>query len=68
MDTLRQNTFSEPSDLRTSTVGDIAPNAFWILGIVQEDDGSLSGPATWQASYLSDCVCPDDCLRDHETD
>jgi hypothetical protein len=46
----------------------ISPAAFWILGIVQDEDGSLTGPGKAQSSYLTECDCPDDCLRDHETD
>lgn len=33
-----------------------------------EDDAAGDGPRTRVISYLADCECPDDCLRDHENE
>ena len=32
---------------------------------VIDDAGSLGGPLTRPYSFLTECECPDDCLRDH---
>jgi hypothetical protein len=50
-----------PSEVRTSRL--------WVIGLSLGEDGTLSGPGPrWQDSYLADCECPDDCLRDHENE
>jgi len=39
-----------------------------VIGLSLGDDGTVTGPEGWQASYLADCECPDDCPRDHENE
>ncbi len=50
------------------TVGSIEPSRLWNLGLTADDGGPLAEPAMRENSYLSECECPDDCLRDHENE
>ena len=40
----------------------------WILGLIAVDDEMRAAPAGRPYSFLSECECPDDCLRDHESE
>jgi hypothetical protein len=40
----------------------------WSLGPIAVDDGPRTEPARSAYSFLADCECPDDCLRDHENE
>jgi hypothetical protein len=40
----------------------------WFLGLVAVDDGPRTEPARRAYSFLADCECPGDCLRDHENE
>ena len=44
----------------------IEPSRAWILGLVVESDGSVSGPGTERTLEWPSCECPDDCGIDHE--
>jgi hypothetical protein len=37
----------------------------WILGLIAVDDDTRAAPGERPYSFLSECECPDDCLRDH---
>ena len=39
-----------------------------IRGLNAVDDGSRAAPAGRPYSFLADCECPADCLRDHENE
>ena len=47
------------------TTSSIEPAHPWILGIVTTDDGPRSQRSGIPYSFVSECECPDDCLRDH---
>lgn len=49
------------------TVGFLEPSHLWVLGLAVEDD-ALVGPRIHEDSYLAECNCPDDCLRDHQNE
>jgi hypothetical protein len=49
-------------------IGSLAPSHLWVLGLAVDEDGSLIGPGMRRDSYLTECQCPDDCLRDHENE
>jgi hypothetical protein len=55
----------QPSQQRT---GSPEPSHPWILGLVAADDDTRAAPGVPSYSFLSECECPDDCLRDHETE
>jgi hypothetical protein len=60
-----------PVDLRQSipqAAGSAEPSHLWILGPTAADDGPPAMPGARPYSFLSDCECPDDCLRDHENE
>lgn len=40
----------------------------WDLRPTAADDARLAMPRVQAYSFLSDCECPDDCLRDHENE
>ena len=40
----------------------------WILGVNAVDDGSRVAPVGRPCSFLAECECPADCLRDHENE
>jgi hypothetical protein len=46
----------------------LEPSRAWILGLVVEPDGSLSGPRLAPPLSWPECDCPDDCALDHEND
>ena len=39
-----------------------------VLGVDMSDDGSRAVPAGRPYSFLAECECPADCLRDHENE
>ncbi len=49
-------------------VGSLEPSHVWVLGLVIDADGRLAGPGKQPYSYLAECECPHDCLRDHENE
>jgi hypothetical protein len=44
------------------------PSHPWILGLIAVDDDTRAAPGGRPYSFLSECECPDDCLRDHESE
>ena len=50
------------------TVGSVEPSRPWILGLVAVDGIPLTEPRVRQETDLSECECPDDCVRDHENE
>jgi hypothetical protein len=40
----------------------------WILSLSGVDDSPSAAPAGRPYSFLADCECPADCLRDHENE
>lgn len=46
----------------------LEPSHLWVLGLAVDDHGELVGPGRRKYSYLAECECPDDCLRDHENE
>jgi hypothetical protein len=57
LDTLTPSTHQAPAA--------VEPSRAWILGLVVESDGSVSGPASEQTLEWPSCECPDDCRIDH---
>ena len=52
----------------TETSGSSTLPDVWAFGLTVNDDASLGRPRMRPYSYLSECECPDDCLRDHENE
>lgn len=50
------------------TVASREPSHLRVLGVAVDDDGALVGLGRHEYSYLAECECPGDCLRDHEND
>jgi hypothetical protein len=50
------------------TTGSPEPSDPWILGLIAVDDDTRAAPGGRPYSFLSECECPDDCLRDHESE
>jgi hypothetical protein len=50
------------------TTGSPEPSHPWILGLIAVDDDTRAAPGGRPYSFLSECECPDDCLRDHESE
>ena len=50
------------------TAGSAEPSHRWILGPTATDDGQRTRPGAQPYSFLAECECPDDCLRDHENE
>jgi len=48
--------------------GSAEPSHPWILGLIARDDSPRATPARSLYSFLTECDCPDDCLRDHENE
>ena len=48
--------------------GSAEPSHPWILGLVATTDGPRAPYAPSPDSFMSECECPDDCLRDHENE
>jgi hypothetical protein len=48
-------------------IGSMEPSHLWIVGLAA-DDGQLARPQARPYSYMAECECPDDCLRDHENE
>jgi hypothetical protein len=48
--------------------GSPEPSHPWILGLIGVDDDTRAAPGGHPYSFLSECECPDDCLRDHESE
>jgi hypothetical protein len=40
----------------------------WILGLIAVRGGRSTKPADGSDSFLSECECPENCLRDHENE
>jgi hypothetical protein len=57
----------EPQQSGQKTVGRLEPSRLWVLGLAADDD-ALARPRIHEDSYLAECNCPDDCLRDHENE
>ena len=58
-------------DLRqpvVQTAGSFEPSPLWIIGLPAGDPRSVAKPALHQYSYMSECECTYDCLRDHENE
>lgn len=45
----------------------VEPTHLWVLGVVN-DQYAAKRPTERIPSFLSECECPDDCLRDHENE
>ncbi len=58
----------DPRQPVKQTVGSAAPSHQWIRGLPTVDGGQFAEPALREDSYLSECECPNDCLRDHENE
>jgi len=50
------------------TNGSQEPSHPWILGLIAVDGDRRAAPDGRPYSFQSECECPDDCLRDHETE
>jgi hypothetical protein len=50
------------------TVGSSEPSHRWIVGFAAIDFGRFAERQGRRYSYLGECECPDDCLRDHENE
>ena len=50
------------------TAGSAEPWHRRILGLLGVDAGPRVVPALRPYSFLTECECPDDCLRDHENE
>lgn len=50
------------------SVGSPEPSHPRILGLIAVDDDMRAAPEGRPYSFLSECECPDDCLRDHDTE
>jgi hypothetical protein len=48
-------------------MGSMEPSHLWIVGLAA-DDGPPTRPQARPYSYMAECECPDDCLRDHENE
>jgi hypothetical protein len=44
------------------------PSHPWILGLIARDDSPRATPEGSPYSFLAECECPDECLRDHENE
>lgn len=53
---------------RKKPVGPFEPSHRWVLGLAVDDDDARIGSRIHVFSYLAECNCPDDCLRDHENE
>ena len=51
---------------QTARSGEASPG--WVLGPTVADEARLSIQRPQAYSFLSECECPDDCLRDHENE
>ena len=48
--------------------GSTEPSQPWFLGRLHVLDGPRATPAGRPYSFLAECECPGDCLRDHENE
>jgi hypothetical protein len=55
----------QPAHLKA---GSAEPSHPWILGLIARDDSPRATPAGSTYSFLAECECPDDCMRDHENE
>jgi hypothetical protein len=55
----------QPARQRTGSADRSRP---WFPRLVRVDDGPLAQPGGRPYSFLAECECPDDCLRDHENE
>ena len=58
LDTLAASTHPAPVS--------VDPSRAWILGLVVESDGSVSGPASERTLEWRSCDCLEDCTGEHE--
>jgi hypothetical protein len=49
-------------------VASLEPSHLWIVGLAAADDAPVAESQPRPYSFLADCECPDDCLRDHENE
>ena len=50
-------------------IGSMEPSHLWILGLAADDSQvARPRPQGRSYSYLTECECPEDCLRDHENE
>ncbi len=59
------NLTSDPRQPVQQTSGSMEPSRPWSIGLAAVDGDPLAESAQHQDSYLAECECPDDCLRDH---
>ncbi len=52
----------------TQTPGSPEQSQPWILGLIDVRDDGRAAHGGRPYSFLSECECPDDCLRDHESE
>ena len=50
------------------TASSAEPSHPWILGLIAVENEMRAAPPGRPYSFLSECECPDDCLRDHESE
>jgi hypothetical protein len=50
------------------TSGSQEPSHSWIRGLNAVDDDTRAAPDVPPYSFLTECECPDDCLRDHDSE
>jgi len=48
------------------SIATVEPSRAWILGLVVESDGSLSGPGSERTLEWPSCACLDECAGHHE--
>jgi hypothetical protein len=48
--------------------GSPEPSHPWILGLIAVDGDTPAAAGGRPYSFLSECECPDDCLRDHDSE
>lgn len=50
------------------SIGSLEPSHLWMLGLGPVEDGPAAEVGPHPYSFLADCECPGDCLRDHENE
>lgn len=50
------------------SAGSAEPRRPWILGLIAADDDTRGPVDEGPYSFLSECECPDTCLRDHDNE
>jgi hypothetical protein len=54
--------------LVVQTAGALEPSPVWVIGLPAVNPRSVAQPELHLYSYMSECECPYDCLRDHENE